>query len=263
MEEAIEQTIREHFPYELIDDVGFDDWCNPFRMDASSGAADLLILLERRLEELKAQSIASSGIDRDCWGVFGGGDRLIKSTKSIRSKLARDILGDIQDGKTVQKLTMEVLAHKIYAFSDFGRIRIVADFPSDVDCLQAELFNNELFLGEYVCPKKIKDFVFDPNLRDGLKGHRARQFSVRVPVDKDVSFGFEVQLMTRLQHVWDRRNHPLYEWQRENPDWSEDQEAMELAVDDFACAETLHLVDRQADNNWRRFLDFCSKVRQS
>ena len=130
----------------------------------------------------------------------------------------------------------------------------MTDFLSDVAYLQENLFDGGRLLGRYDCPKGIKDFVFDPNHRDGLKGHRARQFSVRAPSGDNETFGFEVQLMTRLQHAWDRRNHPLYEWQREKYDWKDNPTAVRLAVNDFACAETLHLVDQQADRNWSDFL---------
>ena len=186
---------------------------------------------------------------------------MLKSVSNIRSKLARDIQDDILNEKKKdrvprERLSEEELKIRVYKFGDLGRIRIIADFPSDIDCLQGELFQQQLFLGVYPCPKGIKDFIFDPNFRDGLKGHRARQFSVRTGVNGELDFGFEVQLMTRLQHAWDRRNHPLYEWQRENNDWTENQKAVEIAVDDFACSETLHLVDRQADRNWIRFQDF-------
>ena len=55
--------------------------------------------------------------------------------------------------------------------------------------------------------------------------------------------------MTLLQHAWDRRNHPFYECIREG-----EIIETELIVNDFACAETLHLVDQQADRNWELFL---------
>lgn len=262
MGEPIEQVIKEYFPDELIDNDAFDDWCNPLRANAFPGAADLLSSLECRLESVKERCMSIYCIKRDFWDIFGGGDRLIKSVASIRSKLARDLLNDLRDGnKKIAKQTPEQIINLILRFSDLGRIRVIADFPSDIDCLKKNLFENELFLGTYHCPKKIKDYVFDPKLRDGLKGHRARQFSVRVPIDEKKEFGFEVQLMTRLQHDWDRRNHPLYEWQRENPGWQKIPKAVKLAVDDFACAEALHLVDQQADINWRRLQKYLEKAR--
>jgi len=114
-------------------------------------------------------------------------------------------------------------------------------------------------LGKYPLTGPVKDFIFDPGRRDGMKGHRTRQVSFLVPTWKGTrSFGFEIQVMTLLQHAWDRRNHPLYECDRERRDLP-----VELIVNDFACSETLHLVDRQADENWRMFLDFLKSERSA
>jgi ppGpp synthetase/RelA/SpoT-type nucleotidyltranferase len=252
----IEDVIQQYFPDELKEPEAFEDWLSPLRGDAIPGSADLFKELDKKLSLEKGRQTSETSIHRDYWELFGGEDKLIKSIPSIRSKLARDLLDEFQkDSRALSRQTKEQLVKRVYGFGDLGRIRIVADFPSDIDHLQKILFDSKRFLGSYSCPKGIKDFVFDPRLRDGLKGHRARQFSVRVKIDDRSDFGFEIQLMTRLQHAWDRRNHPLYEWQRENPDWLKDQEAVELAVDDFACSEALHLVDRQADINWIRLQD--------
>lgn len=251
MEGVIDKIIQTYFPDELQDPADFEDWCEIIREKANPEATNLLSVLEKQLESLKQKCLEADRIYRDCWEMFGGWGRLLKSVESIRSKLARDIYEDYRNTKKdIWKQTADQLASRVFAFGDLGRIRIVADFPSDINRLQKDLFEARKFLGNYQCPKGIKDFIFDPKLRDGFKGHRARQFSVRVPVDNELDFGFEVQLMTRLQHAWDRRNHPLYEWQREHPDWLENKKAVQLAVDDFACAEALHLVDRQADLNW-------------
>ncbi|MCE5265518.1 MAG: hypothetical protein LLG97_18560 [Deltaproteobacteria bacterium] len=264
MEEVIEQVIRAYFPDELADPEAFADWCEPLRQKANPEAANLLSKLETSLDSIKSDCQDADRSGRDFWELFGGAERLVKSAASIRSKLARDLHAEQSDGKSdATKQTVEQLADRVYGFSDLGRIRIVADFPSDVSCLQKKLFEEKKFLGVYLCPNGIKDFVFDPKLRNGLKGHRARQFSARVRIDSSTGFGFEVQLMTRLQHAWDRRNHPLYEWQREHPDWQKIPNAVQLAVDDFACAEALHLVDRQADMNWQRLKEEFIERRRS
>jgi len=253
MESVIDKIIQTYFPDELQDPANFEDWSEVIRENANPEATNLLYVLEKQLDLLKDICLEEDHIHRDCWEMFGGTDKLLKSAESIRSKLARDIYEDYRHKKKeLWRQTAEQLACRVYAFGDLGRIRIVADFPSDIDCLQENLLKAKKFLDIYKCPKGVKDFIFDPKLRDGFRGHRARQFSVRVPIDTELAFGFEVQLMTRLQHAWDRRNHPLYEWQREHPDWQGDKKAVQLAVDDFACAEALHLVDRQADLNWVR-----------
>lgn len=257
----IESVIQRLFPESLSDCGAFEDWCSRISQDAYPGAADLVALLDEKLELAKAECYAGCHLKRDYWERFGGdGDKVIKSANSIRSKLARDLMAE---NVSVKRKTPEFLHRKILDFSDLGRVRIVADFPSDILFLQRKLFAGRKFIDQYNCPKGVKDFVFDPSRRDGLKGHRALQFSVRVPIDGTTDFGFEVQLMTRLQHAWDRRNHPLYEWQREKPDWLKNRDAVELAVDDFACAEALHLVDRQADQNWQRLQRLLRKEKKS
>lgn len=248
---TMEQAIRNLFPDELIGIESFEDWCSQLRMEAFPGAANLMRLLEKQLEQDLRICAEQDETKRDFWELFGRtDDRLIKSVNSIRSKLSRDL----QTDKVTSRMTADELRRRVLEFGDLGRIRIVADLLSDVAFLRKSLFEGGKLLGSYPCPKGIKDFVFDPNHRDGLKGHRALQFSVRAPCGDDETFGFEVQLMTRLQHAWDRRNHPLYEWQREKHDWKDNPAAVRLAVNDFACAETLHLVDQQADRNWRAFL---------
>lgn len=256
MAETIEDAIETWFPVELSGPDAFDDWCSRIREDVQGPAADLVQLLDVRMDALMTDyQHAQQEIRRDYWERYGGdGDQVIKSVTSIRSKLARDIL----ENSPPARLTKGELLSRVYALGDLGRLRIVADFPSDVEHLRVSLLANRMFIERYSCLKGTKDFVYDSKLRDGLRGHRARQFSVRVP-DGALDFGFEIQIMTRLQHAWDRRNHPLYEWQRESPVWKDDPEAMVLAVDDFACAEALHLVDRQADWTWLRFLESRAK----
>ncbi|MCK5503915.1 MAG: hypothetical protein KAJ10_02065 [Thermodesulfovibrionia bacterium] len=206
--------------------------------------ADIVSELNKKLKHEKERCTEIEKSPRDFWDLFGD-ENPLKSVSSIRSKLARDFI----EKKQLVCVTKENLEKRIYKFSDLGRVRIVCTFNRDAVYLQEALFESDKFLEKYECPKGIKDFIFDPDIRDGLKGHRARQFSVNISFDNNTAFGFEVQIMTLLQHVWDRRNHPIYEWLREKKDLS-----TELKVNDFACAETLHLVDQQADRNWTNFL---------
>lgn len=257
MDSEIDLVVERLFPANLIPFDSFEEWCELIREEVQPAAADLISQLESSLDAAISTCTTKCNPRSRCWERFGGeGDQLIKSVTSIRSKLARD---HPEVTMATQKLTTDELRNKILEFGDLGRVRLVGDFPSDVICLRDIILQGNKFLETYNCPKGVKDFVFDPTKRDGLKGHRARQFSIRVPLDETTGFGFEIQLMTRLQHAWDRRNHPFYEWQREHPNWEKDPAAVELAVNDFACAEALHLVDRQANQNWSDLQAFIRK----
>ncbi len=92
----------------------------------------------------------------------------------------------------------------------------------------------------------MKDFVRDVNRRAPLLGHRAVQFTV---LREDVRT--EIQIMTSLQHAWDRRNHCFYEWLREG---NGGEATLDLRIDDHAVAEALHVADQMADHNFASFL---------
>lgn len=240
----INGIIKQIFPGDLIDYNVFEDWCETIRERVRPGTTDIVSELNKKLKDEKERCTQIEKSPREFWDLFGD-ENPLKSVSSILSKLERYFF----ERKQTACVTKEDLEKCIYKFSDLGRVRVVCTFNQDAVYLKKAFFKNDKFLEKYECPKGIKDFIFDPDIRDGLKGHRARQFSVNVPVDNNAAFGFEVQIMTLLQHVWDRRNHPIYEWLREKKDLS-----TELKVNDFACAETLHLVDQQADRNWANFL---------
>ena len=132
----INDVVQRCFPGNLLADKAFEDWLDPLRADVSPGAVDLLMRLNDKLDEEKKALFLKIPIKRDCWEIFGGSDKLIKSVSSIRSKLCRDLFDKAEEGGSYPlRLSEDELAERVLAFSDFGRIRIVADFPSDIDHL--------------------------------------------------------------------------------------------------------------------------------
>jgi ppGpp synthetase/RelA/SpoT-type nucleotidyltranferase len=197
------------------------------------------------LDELRAAEEASEKVHRDRWDVFAPCP--IKSAARVRTKLAADgVEGD------------DDLLERVLALGDLARFRIVATLKRDVvRCRRAFVSHDpkspesKLFLGRYAI-HKLKDFVRDESLRKPLVGHRALQLVVEVPSDGR-TVRVEVQVMTQLQHAWDRRNHAMYEWLRENQMCGV-EEVDELRVDDHAVAESLHAIDALADHNYASFL---------
>lgn len=246
----LESIITACLPASLVNRAAFDDFFEDIKQSVQPAAMGIVAALGGILKR-ESQSVKDhESPARDCWWLFGD-EQPVKSSPSARSKLARELDERREASGTMPaRLTEDQLNSRILNFTDLGRCRIVCTFNRDAAHLLSVLVANGLFLGKYQLRDPVKDFIFDPDRRDGLKGHRARQFSVWAPTVDGGEFGFEVQLMTVLQHAWDRRNHPLYEWAREGNDLP-----TELKVNDFACAEALHLVDQQADRNWEAFLE--------
>jgi len=193
---------------------------------------------------------------RQVWHIFPQGEgEMTKSVSSLQSKIGRELCQREDEGRLIKgELSGDQVTLMVLDFPDLGRFRIVCDFSSDVLQILEVLIHDEQerLLGRYPIRGQVKDYVFNLDLRHPGRGHRARQFAVRVDDDAQEPgppIHVEIQLMTRLQHDWDQRNHPMYEWTREGgrlPD--------ELVINDVALAETLHLVDEQAARNWRYFL---------
>ncbi len=196
--------------------------------------------------------------DRDVWFVTGtDGKSLMKSVASVRSKLGRELREReakrrLPDGR----MSRDQIEKLLLSFRDLGRFRVVCDLSLDVAEAREVLFprSEKALLDRYPLLDEIKDFSYDLVLRQLARGHRALQFTVEVEEDGPVRV--EIQLMTLLQNAWDHRNHPLYEWEREDGSLP-----VPLLVNDIALAETLHLVDQQASLNWREFLKIRKKSR--
>jgi ppGpp synthetase/RelA/SpoT-type nucleotidyltranferase len=245
----IEEIIRRRFPEDLVDPTAFEEYFNELLDDVRGPAWLVVSAIRERLKLARRQAEAAEAIERDRWVLFGDAEST-KSAASARSKLARDLEHEQRDDVlNGARMTRDALRERLLAFSDLARVRIVCTLNQDVQLALDNLIQEDRLLGDYELRGEIKDFVFEPERRGVLKGHRARQFAVTV-AGEGCQFGFEVQLMTTLQHSWDRRNHPLYEWTREGGDLPD-----ELRVNDFACSEALHLVDQQSERNWESYLE--------
>jgi ppGpp synthetase/RelA/SpoT-type nucleotidyltranferase len=201
---------------------------------------------ERRLEGLNAEAEADEGVRRDRWRVFAPCP--IKSAERVRVKLRAD--GVCEDANVLNRALL---------LGDLARFRIVATLKRDVALCRRALISADgaTFLNRYAV-HAVKDFVHDEKLRKPLLGHRALQLVVEVPCEGR-AMRAEVQMMTELQHAWDRRNHVMYEWLRENEDCS-CPELHDLRIDDHAVAESLHALDSLADHNFETFLRLRSRA---
>lgn len=196
----------------------------------------------KALDDLRADGEKLEGIHRDRWELFAPAP--IKSAARVRTKLLGDGVACTED---------DALLAKVLELGDLARFRVVATLKRDVTRCRKTLLSPDAkrFLERYDV-HKFKDFVRDEGLRKPLVGHRALQVVVGVPCD-GVVVRVEVQIMTLLQHVWDRRNHAMYEWLRERQGRG-DEEVDDLRIDDHSVAESLHAIDALADHNFDRFL---------
>jgi len=243
-------TLARVLPVELQSDDGFDRWFEPLKRRIQIAAqkvedADQAILTA---EQHRIQS--NERCKRTVYDVFKGGGSLTKSSASIRSKIGRQLLDGNHCRGVLSKMQVK---NRILRFPDLGRFRILCSLSSDVEQALRVLLDarKRRLAGHYPLVSPVKDYVEDLSLRCPSRGHRARQFAVHVRTGHAAEVvHVEIQLMTTVQHAWDQRNHPIYEWVREGavlPD--------NLVIRDVALAETLYLVDEQASRNWKDILD--------
>lgn len=237
-------------PEALRTKTGFGDWYFPLLCDVQVAAVELHDFVARWLDREKEQIAGREHRTRDVWFLFPeDASRLTKGIDSLLAKLGRDML-DEPPGRC---LTPAEVENRIRGMPDLARFRIVCDFASDADYLLSHLLVDSeecKRISKYRVPGTIKDYVYDLSLRRPTRGHRARQLAVAVPTSEaGRPVLVEIQIMTLLQHAWDRRNHPVYEWTRCGRELP-----AQLVVNDVALAETLHMVDRQAAENWQEFL---------
>jgi ppGpp synthetase/RelA/SpoT-type nucleotidyltranferase len=228
---------------ELDSESSFDDWFqSEIKWIVDPAWMDVRQAIEGRLADLNRSACLEEGVDRDRWDIFAPCP--IKSAARVRSK----IVAGGEPPTCLAELRSEVLA-----LGDLARLRVVASLKRDVDaCVRAFFPDGFDRMLDRFPVLVVKDFVRDEAQRRALAGHRAIQFVVQVPGTTDVP-RVEVQIMTALQHAWDRRNHCVYEWLRSG-DESRRAQALEVRIDDHAIAETLHVVDALADHNFEKFL---------
>lgn len=248
----IEEVLDQRLPETLRSLEGFEFWCEPYRQAADVAAIQLYGEIGAALEGERQQIKNEEGSKRLIWDLYPDDSRRLKSVGSLRSKIGRELRQRIEKGTLLDgRLSEDQVEQMIFAFPDLGRFRVIADYSHDVFRALKILLpgDGKHLLGLYPLKDKIKDYVFDLDLRNPGRGHRARQFAVAVE-SMERRVYIEIQLMTLLQHAWDQRNHPFYDWTREGG-----QLSARLRINDVALAETLHLVDEQASINWKQFLE--------
>lgn len=192
--------------------------------------------VQAHIDQQKSLWREQEKIDRDRWFLFN--EHSLKSSASVQRKLAADF-----EKHPMETLTEAALRAAVLGLADLGRFRVVGSLPRDVETIKKVLLKLD------GASTEVKDFVRDTALRKPLLGHRAIQFRVTRQ-----GISAEIQIMTHLQHVWDRRNHCLYEWTREGGG----DDALDLRLDDHALAEALYVVDRMADQNFSTLLSLRS-----
>jgi ppGpp synthetase/RelA/SpoT-type nucleotidyltranferase len=250
--EQIEQLLDQHLPAETKDLKGFERWYEPVKWDVMAVATGVYQTVAEELQKAEKSLLASeSHVRKQAWSLTGSdGPSLLKSPASVRWKVGRRLWSQSRQGTLLGALSPQALKKMVYGFEDLARFRIVAEYPLDaVRALKAILpGRRKALLGSYPLDGSLRDFVTDIDLRRAGSGHRARQFAVFARREEP-RIRVEVQIMTRLQNFWDQRNHPLYEWTRLGG-----RLPPTLRVNDLALAEALHLMDQQAERNWREFL---------
>jgi ppGpp synthetase/RelA/SpoT-type nucleotidyltranferase len=248
-QDGVERAPSASLPEELRTTAGFLDWYSPLVREIHVAAVELYHYVAQWLDQEKERIRTREHANRDVWFLFPDDGRLTKSPESLLAKLGRDLADQPPD----KRFTPSEVEDRIRNMPDLARFRIVCDFASDAEHLLSRLLVRSAqgaCFGEYKVRGPVKDYVYDLDLRRPTRGHRARQFAVEVPpLDAGKPILVEIQVMTLLQHAWDRRNHPVYEWTRSGRELPP-----ELVVNDVALAETLFLVDRQAAENWQQFL---------
>ena len=246
----IERVPARLMPASLRSENDFDRWFEPLKRRIQVATQEVVDVVKRILDEEARRIRVGETCERTVYDLFKGGESLTKSSAGVRSKIGRQLR---KENRSHGALTLLQVKNRILRFPDLGRFRIVCSLSSDVEqALRSLLGANERRLARrYPLIGPVKDYVEDLSLRCPSRGHRAKQFAVEVRTGHGAEVvRVEIQLMTTVQHAWDQRNHPIYEWTRDGdvlPD--------HLVIRDVALAETLYLVDEQASRNWKDIIE--------
>lgn len=248
----VQQILSDRLPDEIRAARDFERWFEPLKLRVTVAVQTAHDAVMKALEAERELVCEHEGGSRTIWSVTGtDGKSLMKSVASVRTKLGRELCErEAKERLPPGRMSIDQIEKILLDFGDLGRFRIVCDLSLDVEKALRVLIPKprKTLLGRFPLRGKIKDFTYDFELRRLARGHRAKQFTVKVEEDGQVIL-VEIQIMTLLQNAWDRRNHPIYEWEREGGSLP-----ARLRVNDVALAEALHLVDEQATRNWREFL---------
>lgn len=263
--EQINAILSERLPEHLVDEHSFERWYEvEFKRKIDIPAMTVFRQVERALQDERARVCDEERCNRPVWKMFTGGGKNTKSATSTRSKIGRRLLELKATGKEGPRgrLSEEQVRIMVQDFPDLGRFRVICDYTMDVDRALRVLVDRRrkrLRVGEedYRLKGSFKDYVHDLSRRDPARGHRAKQFSVVVPSGGD-NYCIEVQFMTQNQHIWDQRNHPVYEWTREGITFPD-----RLLLQDVGLAEALYILDEQATRNWKAFLKEKRRARKT
>ena len=100
----------------------------------------------------------------------------------------------------------------IETITDLIRFRIVCNYLSDIYYIQAKI--EDLCEKDGTINKETVDDHIETPFPDRKVGHRALQYVFKY-ADGSETVLFEVQVMTQLQHAWDKKDHHLiYEYVR-------------------------------------------------
>lgn len=157
----------------------------------------------------------------------------IKPEESIIEKIWRS---QIQHEKDEKEHGMYTIDNFHYLMEDIIRFRILCNYLRDIEAMK-KLLPEKLTEVGYFLKEGPKDFI---NLEPGkrTKGHRAVHFIFRANLNNQ-DYLFEVQLMTILQHAWDKKDHHLvYEFIR-----NKKEVPLKIKIRSYAMSELLYVAD--------------------